>query len=322
MAKKKILYAAHNSYDAKTRLHRFIQNSNDFEIKIAAYKKSLIPGLTNYVLDSLVNLYDSNIINYSGDALQNYYDFIKKYNPDLIISDFDPYTSYVANVLQKEIWQVSPNLLIHGLSLKEKQKLSIRNDFFIHVKHLDTSSGYSVLNILNNADRKLIYSPFGDLTNSPELSSGFEWVRPYYLSFNESKACHHNLVAAFPVNNKKHLSFLKNYEDTVVFSNFINEYYKNIKLKNISNEIEYICNLKNCNMFFNQGHTCQISDAFYNKKFSYIYQDFNDLECLSNSKTADFYGIGKILYDGLFEYNNKDIVYDMKDNIKFLKEII
>src|SRR5258706_5453728 len=93
----KILYAANNNINSLIQLSRFLRViSKQHHIKISAYKKSSPPSINiDWTLDALLNIFNPRL-SLNNDNLCIYYDQVKKFKPDLVISDFEYFTSSVA----------------------------------------------------------------------------------------------------------------------------------------------------------------------------------------------------------------------------------
>jgi len=172
----KILYAANDCNSSYYTLKRFIDTySKYYEIKIAAYSKSIKNLNVNWNLDALLDFRgksDSILFKNSNYAL--YIREIKRFAPDLIISDLEIYTSYAALELGLPVWQVSPLLLYYGI----KHKSNLYKYYSGLLKDIDKKQYINY--IINNSDKRLILSHLGDLKTNPQLKDGFEWVRPNY----------------------------------------------------------------------------------------------------------------------------------------------
>lgn len=336
----KIVYAISNSDSSKYQLKRFLEETvnKPFHIKIAAYKESSPKGINiDWTLNCLQNLYDPNIMslqnkNYNilfNKLLKNetymvYFDQIKSFNPDLIISDFEFFTSHIATLLNKRIWQCSPSILKHALPVNQKRKLDgIR--YYSYFVNREAIKIDREKNMISNADRKLIYSYLGDANFNFLLNDGFEWIRPYHKIGDDSLLGRHNICANMIKRNKNIINLINRYTDVVAFTEFCDEYYPNIILKDINYYEEYIYNLRNCRLCINEGNTSFLADAFYNEKYSIIMHNLNDLECLINSYYAQSLGLGKIIYlpnVDLNQFIDKKINYKYNPDIKFLHEEI
>ncbi len=321
----KILYAANNYHDSKVRLWRFLQNidENKYDIKIAAYRKSSPPINIDWTLDSLLDIYYPNTLSFDNDHLRIYYDQVKSFNPDLIISDLEPFTSHIAIILNKKLWQVSPMLLSYGLSYADKYRLGLRKKYSYFFRHTLSASKY-LTNIIDNSNRKFIYSHFIDTINPPNVKEDFEWIRPYHLLGNISKPCHHAITGALLSPDKNIYHLLNKYNDSVIFTPFVNEVYKNLIIKDLENELEYICNIKNSDVVLNQGHSSVMADAFYNSKYSLVVPDFRDIECITNAMMSEKLDTSQVLLNIKLPEAViiKDINLDRKNSIKFLHEKI
>lgn len=322
----KILYAAGNTESSKIQLSRFFNAIKDkpYLLKIAAYKKSSPPINIDWTLDCLLDIFNSGNIILDNDNFHVYFDQIKSFKPDLIISDLEYFTSYAANVLNIPLWQCSSSIFNFAFSKKQKYNTGLfkKYSFILNRHYIST---VRIANILENSSRKFIYSHFGDLDNSPEINEGYEWIRPYHNIGKKSILCQHNVVASLFNTNKKILSLLSKQEDVVAFTPFTEEYYKNIVIKNIINDSEYFCNIKNSKHFICEGQTSFLADAFYNNKKSLILMNYHDLECVSNSIISENLNLGINIYNDNLNLEDIDSSLanaNFKNNIKFLHEKI
>lgn len=318
----KILYAASNNQNAKIQLARFseVMQGSGHQIKIAAYKQSA-PSNTDWTLDALLNIYKPELQSLKNDNLSIYYDQVKQYAPDLIISDLEYYTSYIAYVLNIPIWQCSSSLINFGLSHKQKYNMGL---FKYHAFSLnrDPVNTQRIVNLLDNSSRNFVYSHFGDNPESPELHDRFEWIRPYHTIGKRSILCEHGIVAGLAFNNKKIIHDLKKHSDSVVFMEPCYETHHNVLVKDIRNVEEYVCNLRNSRLFVCQGQTSFLADAFYNQKHPLIYPDYNDTESITNSVISEHFGLGTIIShpDKLTEAEPATKQVEYKPSIQYLHE--
>lgn len=190
----KILYAANNSDCSYYSLKRFLQTYyNYYDIRVAAYTKSIKDLNANWTLDAILDfrgkheniLFDNS--NYTLYSRQ-----IKKFAPDLIISDLETYTSHIAVEHSIPLWQVSPSLIYYGTQNKHniyKYYSAVVDKDHLKRSHLQFA--------IRNADRRLVISHLCDHPNRPELLAGFEWVRPNYDNLETSLACGVSLSDCF-----------------------------------------------------------------------------------------------------------------------------
>lgn len=320
----KILYAAQNNANARIQLARFLRamQGSQHQLKVAAYKLSSPKNVNiDWTLNCLLNIYKPDHISLENDNLQIYFEQIKYYNPNLIISDLEYFTSYIANVLNIATWQCSSSLINFALKQDDKYNLGLFKHY-AYVINRDERHYQKIINLLENSDSNFIYSHFGDTANPPFLKDKFEWIRPYHQIGKTSIPCQHNIVAGLMDNNKQALSLLKQYPDSVAFTNFSGEIYQNVLLKGIDNESEYFCNMKNSPLFLCQGQTSFLADAFYNEKYSLIYPDYHDAEAITNSCLSQYLGLGRIIT--LTEKLEPDCggIIPANNNIKHLHEKI
>jgi uncharacterized protein (TIGR00661 family) len=316
----KILYAAGNTINSKIQLDRFLQaiNGHNYIIKVAAYKQSSPKINIDWTLNCLHNYYDSRKTYLDSEYFMIYYNQVKDFNPDLIISDLEYFTSYIANDLNITLWQCSSSMLNYGLSWNEKYNSHIFSNYSYLINR---RSNQKYINIIDNSNLNLVYSHFGDTQNSPQLKENFEWIRPYHYLGQKSIPCQHNIVAA-AFHNKKIISSLSKLNDCVMFSSFDKEKYSNLIIKDIENTAEYACNVKNCNLFICEGQTSFLSDAFYNNKFTIVMPNLKDTECIINSMYSEKIKLSKNIYSNL-DIDQVDVLpvnYVLNDKIDYLHE--
>lgn len=318
----KILYAASNNLNAKIQLERFIKavSGSSYTIKIAAYKQSSPNINIDWTLDCLLDIFNVNNTNLNNDNFQIYFDQIKSFNPDLIISDLEYFTSYAANILNINLWQCSSSIINFAFTKKQKYNMGIFKNYS-YILNKNPEYTQRIVNIIDNSNYNFIYSHFGDIDESPQIQEKFEWVRPYHKTGKVSLNCRHNIVATALKNNKQILSKIKNYNDIVLFSNFIDEQYKNIILKDIENYSEYFCNIQNSKIFICEGQTSFLADAYYNNKKSIIILDYTDPECIVNSTISNKLGLSENFTNNLLD-NEHYIQSNLNPNVKYLHEKI
>jgi uncharacterized protein (TIGR00661 family) len=291
-------------------------------IKIAAYKTSSPKNQSiDWTLDCLLNLYKPELINLDNDNLQIYFEQVKYYAPDLVISDLEYFTSYIAQVLNIHLWQCSSSLINFALDRNDKLHLGAFKHY-AHALNRDERHRQRLLNLLDNSNGNFVYSHFGDTSEPPHLQSGYQWVRPYHQLGKSTVPCRHYLVAGISGNNKQVIGLLKQYADSVAFTDFSGERHHNVLVKDIGNEEEYFCNLKNSPLFLCQGQTSFLADAFYNDKYSLIYPDYQDVEAIINSCVSQYLGLGRIvnLTDDLDMYIDQVAIPHYNDNIQYLHQ--
>lgn len=318
----KIVYAASNSVSSKTQLERFIKSVDHtlFKIKIAAYKKSTPNFQVDWTLDSLLDIINTNYTNLDSDNIKVYYEQIKSFNPDLIISDLEYYTSYIANVLNIPLWQCNSSLINFALDKKNKYNLGVFKNYSI-LLNKNPQQVQRIINILDNSEARLIYSHFGDVDNFPNIHDRYEWIRPYHHIGKKSILCKHNIIIASNSINKNILHKIKKQQDIVLFSCYVNEFYNNIKIKSIEDYNEYFCNLHNSNFFICDSQISFLADSFYNGKKSFFIPNYLNTESIINSTIAEKFNISKNIYDiDHFDNEETSVSLHLNPKIKFLHE--
>lgn len=321
----KILYAAGNNINARIQLARFLKaiEGKPFIIKIAAYKQSSPYNVNiDWTLDCLLNMFKPEHISLNdNENFTTYFEQIKYYNPDIIISDLEYFTSYIANFLDITLWQCSSLLINHAVNNDYKYNLGLFKNYSfllnrnpVHVQR--------IINTIDNSNYNLVYSHFGDTINPPILKNNYEWVRPYHGVGKNYKPCCHNMIASMTTNNKNILNILKKYPDSVSFSDIPDEFYKNVTMKGTGNQEEYFCNIKNSSLFLCEGQTSFLADAFYNQKHSVILTNFKETECITNSIFSTHLNLSTIIYhdEDLNKFHDKTITVNYNNDIKFLHQ--
>src|SRR5260221_5069364 len=155
----RILYAANNSYCSYHQLNRFISSTKNknYNIKIAAYKKSMGNINIDFTLDALLNFSDKNARNYfqPNGNFQFLYHEIKRFAPDLVISDCELFTSTIALEAGIKLWQASPILLYYALP----NNTIYQTDMYKYNTHLfdnNYKKSKQLEYIVNNSDRKFV----------------------------------------------------------------------------------------------------------------------------------------------------------------------
>lgn len=305
----KILYAAGNRIGSLYQLKRFISSiDKSCVLKIAAFKRSMGNLNVDYNLDSLLNFTNPNgPISFNGNY-SYFYNEIKRLDPDLIVSDFEIYSSIVAMELNIKLWQISPINLYYALDKDTKAAFGIhgRYAFLLDADRKRTSY---INYMLNNSNKKLVLSHLCDSKRKPQLLNGFEYVRPNFIlgSGGDKADCLTVLAEANKnINNK--------YKSSIVFSDTDYEIFKN-KSFNINNYDAYSKYLAACNYVVSDGTATFLADAFYNQKYCFSYPRYNDIESIICSFANEHFKLGKI---GPGEPTDVEILID--DKIKFISQ--
>jgi hypothetical protein len=321
----KILYAAGRNSNAKIQLSRFLSAvaGQPYLIKIAAFRCSSPLGKSiDWTLDCLLDLFRPEVPHSDNHNFSIYYDQVRRFAPDLVISDLEHFTSHIATQLDIPLWQCSSSLIDFALSPTQKGDSHLRTRYGYLLKRFDTHRQWQK-GVINNSDRNFVCSHFGDVPSPPDLNLNFEWIRPYYQIGKKSIPCQHNIVAGMLHNRKDILSLLRNYPDSITFSDFRHEQYQNLQLKDIGNQEEYFCNLANSRLFVCEGQTNFLADAFYNGKYSIVMTNFGDLECVINSVYSEYFGLSTSIYDpdaDLIKFLDQSVPAHPNHRIGFLHE--
>lgn len=259
----RILYGASNRVGASFQLEGFLSHSAH-TVRVAAWLNgSQSIQTVDWTLDALK----------SKQALNLFKEDVRQYRPDLVISDDEPYTAKLAHKLRIPLWYCSPIHLLDGVKWKFR-----------------TLSGYAspILDIRNTinglpyAEKKLIYSPFGDLADPPTIRDDFEWVTPYHEKVANKN---YNQTIAFIAGDRSLSDILKCYGDTLIFKSFSDDYYGA---------------LSESRRYFTTGSTNSLADAIYNNKQICISPNLNDYEEVLNAIGCSAFGVGSDI--GQVEY--------------------
>ena len=257
----KILYGAGNRPGANLQLKRFLGHCN-LDIRCAAYfHGSDLLECVDWTLDALQsnNSYDKGKLNslfgYEGAPHIDYnhaqilLEEVYAWKPDLVISDAEPITAHIAKALELRLWYCSPLLLINGIEWERKQ-----HKYSFAIKKM-----YKTLQTLPQAERKLVYSPFCDISMRPRLKDGFEWCKPYSETESFGKI------------------------NTMSPQRVENDCFKYIQQ-----------NLKN-NQVLTTGETSFVADAIYSGYNIAVAPAISDPESLTNASLCEYYFLGSDL---------------------------
>ena len=322
MSRPKILYAATNRLGASYQFRRCLSklSKNIYDIKTAGYRR--MNEHLDWTLDALLDIKNPSYISINNDNFDILFEQIKSFNPNLIISDLEPYTSYAGQLLNIPVWQVSPLLLyqcdLKASNIKSKNVFNkyqvLYNDNFL--------TDQLIKNIIINSEKKFVYSYLADTDWSITLPTNFEWMRPYHTVGEFSQTCQHCVVASVnttKIINSINLKYNKSkIKDVVIFSDTRKIINTNFIYKNINFASEYACNVKNCEYFLTDGSTDTISDAFYNNKYCIIIPELFEKESILNMLLAERCGLGHVAYTGRFPNSLKIVQSNYKDNIPYL----
>lgn len=172
----KILYGAGNINGSNLRLSHFLRHTHHNVRCGAFFKEHKYLNTIHWNLDALntsSNRTAKEVQEITGIPFKvnpsTFYmmlDDISNWNPELVITDYEFITAYIAKILDIPMISCSPLHLIDGVQWKRGKKKLF-------------TSEYSRLESFKHSVEKLIYSPFGLLENAPELNDGFEWITPY-----------------------------------------------------------------------------------------------------------------------------------------------
>jgi uncharacterized protein (TIGR00661 family) len=294
----KLWYGANSFSNSKFQLERFLNYlPKNVNIKIAGYNN--LSCNVDWNLNSLHSFrkeipcsgrgtYDKiENIKFPNQNIKYYLETIDKFNPDLIISDCEFFTTYAGLILKIPVWQCSPMIGLYGLkdSMFNKPCFGSYGSKFRHWMYSQ------MYNLVQSSEKRFVYSFFGDLDLVPDLLSGFEFIRPYHkLGIKKENI---NLLGLDINNNKNLVSLLKYNVGSKLYSNNLDR-YNNLENNNITKN--YFNDLAGCDLCVSDGAMTFLADAFYNKKFSLIIPNINDIESVFIGLHSQIMNVSKILY--------------------------
>ena len=238
----KILYAADNRVSSHHTLKRFLDTySPYYTIKIAAYSKSIQNLNANWNLDALLDFRSKWYgITFENSNYPLFVRELKRFAPDLVISDLELYSSYAAINLGIPVWQVSPMLLYYAVENRRNRNFLFKFHSGLYQKDIERHQYY--LRIINNSQKKLILSHLGDLINPPTLQEGFQWVRPNYQEYQQGYShCSVRLSDAYYSNQA--IDPIINYDDIedILLAHYNHKYKLNQPFETtINNDVHFL----------------------------------------------------------------------------------
>lgn len=270
----KILYSVRDSFSAVEQLKLFKQEHNCKTMGF--YNSTNQLEVVDWLLDGLYlnsspkeSLVLTKKYKYKLPKINaNLFDFlledIKKYNPNLIISDLEPISAFIAKILDIPYWKVSS---LHIIDYAKLPKGLLNKSVFNNINYY--------LRSLPKSNRTFIISPFADFYEF-ELNKEAEWLCPYYDKNNKIQSENFTIIHQ---SRKKLQQSLADYGLDV---------YDN------SENLDF----KNCNWVLTDGLSSNISKALY-AGLGNIYSTCNiqDFETQINSSLIEYLDLGKSLPD-------------------------
>lgn len=268
----KILYSIRDSFSAAEQLSSF---KKEIDCKVMGfYQSTKSLGNVDWLLDGLYlnaspkdatlayQKYKLSLPKIRLDLFEILLKDVKRFNPQLIISDIEPISAIIAKILDIPYWSVSSLHLIDQVHIPSG---------FLNKKIFNSLRYY--LRTLPTADKVFISSPFADFF---DFESKTDWVRPYYSISNEIQE---QCLAIIHPSRQRLQQGLVDY-GLEVFDN-----------------AESV-NLESCEWILTDGHSSNISKALY-CGLGNIYSSYHldDLETFINSSLLEFLDLGKCLPD-------------------------
>jgi hypothetical protein len=306
----RIIYAAANRIGSYYQLIRFLQSvkHQNHNIKIAAYKNSIKDIDIDYTLDSLLNFSNpTQSISYNGNY--NYYlNEIKRFSPDLIISDLEIYSSIIALELNIRLWQYSPILIYYALKNEIAYAIGVHKSYSYLINGSKNMAA-TIQYILRNSDKRLVLSHICDSTYADIITNNYEWIRPNFL-IGEGKE------------KTQRLAIFTKFQPNIFnkFSNKGTVIFSKSPYLDIDNEHLYKKYLERCSVIIGDGTSTFLADAFYNQKYYSSYPRYDDIECIIGSFINKYCQCGTI---GNLDSNNRlPIQIQINNKVKFISNLL
>lgn len=289
----KILYAISDSPESVETCRRFLEAClhKNYKIKIAAYYNVNMPFFIDWNLNSLKPIFGHKT--FDNDNLRIYYDQIKAYSPDLIITDIEEYTSYIATQMNIPIWNVS-SLFSYLMINKTRNNLNKISNYYKSIidNHIINNK---ITLFKSNSDKNIAYTYLCDYSGNYTLKEEYDIVRPYHYTGSYNRACEYNITSA--AEKMQAINFIKNYNDCVLFMKNDEDRYSGLFIKNYYTSSDYACNIHNSKYIVSDADINYIADAFYNNKYSFIFTNHKSINSIINGQLAQYLDMATCLYN-------------------------
>jgi hypothetical protein len=285
----KILYAAGKFSSSKIQLQRFLEFNSGHQLKIAGFRFMNLD--LDYTLDACENPSAANTFTQNG-CFTFYKKQVKDFDPDLIISDMEVFTTQIAKQIYKPLWHYSNALLTFGLSKSDNFDVGKCSAYLqsFYRNHW-VKERLRKMTLMTNMN--LVPSHFGDFGLT--LKKGFYWSRPYHkLATKELPTV--PFVAATEKANKPMFYFLKQQDSAALLSPTTEIHDFRIINPTTVNSGNLIAASK---IFVCDGNPYHAADAFYNNKFSVYFCDMahTDSVELYSSLVGQRHFLGKLYHN-------------------------
>ncbi|MFH1642262.1 MAG: MJ1255/VC2487 family glycosyltransferase [Nanoarchaeota archaeon] len=231
--------------------YNFLKKSFNNIICIDDFDLTYINNSISYTLTFLKNLFKFPFIIYY--IIKNY-KLIKRFDPDLIISDFEPITNYLSYLLKKPLITVDNQHISTKCNIQFPKNYN--KDFFI--------SSVVIYSIITNAGYYLIPTFF-----YPQVKEKNVFLVPPVIrkEIQDAKILckDHIIVYQTSGSNKRLMQLLKKTGNNYIFYGSRRKKDGNITFKQFS-ETEFIDDLASCKAVITNGGFGLISEAIYLKK--------------------------------------------------------
>ena len=299
----KILYAANDNLESCLQLNRFLINFpwDQHTLKVAGYSGYDYLIDIDFNLNFVKSFYSKVSVTLNTDNYNIFCSQLDRFEPDLIISDLDKFSSNYAILNNVKLWQYSSNLLQYCLPHYWHLKLRIANRY-------NYEQMYSY--IINNSDKILLptlYDQFG-LT----LDNKVTLVNPLSFKGSEDKEIYNNCISLLE-NKRKYLKLADS--KSVVFTTNTFEFFNNFKLKHLYSDINYYNNIHNSKAYVCDLYDDLIFDGLLNNKTINTFMNSYDHNCHIHYQILKKMGLVNLLDNHPIENRNYISVIDDRKTI-------
>lgn len=319
----KIYYAAGNRIGSRIQMERCLSHLSNHIIKTSGYFNYTINNI-DWILDPLFNNpnSDTSIYKYFGgkanlgvekivpfnlNLFKSLLKDVEDFGPDLVISDGEPISGYIAVGLGIKLWYCSPIFAFSALEPSLNYICyNMPNDEYYY-KHL----------YLSEPDKIFVYSPFLEIDNFPDFKKDANFIRPYHINATIKSSNNILLVSE----DSSRLDLIK---PILKYSKYGID---------ILNPKEENYNIDNYSTIISTGETSYIADALYNYRKLYLSPTIKDLESVINSVMSHKLNAGTELgqfelmeyfaleyLDDLLNKTEDKSIIKINNNIKYLHE--
>jgi len=302
MKKIKVLlsfFRDENSKITLSRVYKELSQVDWIDLHVIGYFSHMPEHIPyEFNMDCLLDIYSNRTINRMEMVFQKehflFNQYMKDLKPDIVLTDFDFYTTDAAICCEYPIVAISSKII--QINLMNSAHSSLPHKFQNRIMRLFLCY-YDMCKFLE--PRRLCYSHVGDMC---EIRGYDHIIRPYHEIYEDTQS---DKVLFLFRNALPHIEWLKKYKNHILYTEspiFI----EGMKVRNMFDD-EYFEDLSACKYIVSDGNEMAACDAYYNKKYTYIinhsFSNF-DSDVFESFKFQSAYimernGRGKIIRDDI-----------------------